>query len=99
MDFWLIFGQKRIKNRYQKGIDFWAENWTGKSQSKIDANSMLGKVMQKNMQSASTWSQNESKHRGRVNKKRGPKIDTKKGPHAQTRLEGRRLGRAARLLD
>ena len=27
-------------------------------------------------------------------KKRGPKIDAKKGPHARTRLDGRQVGRA-----
>ena len=46
------------------------------------------------MKHVAKWSPNGSQNQEKVDKKRGPKIDAKKGSHARTRPEGRQVGRA-----
>ena len=52
------------------------------------------------MKSVPKWRQNGSQNREKVNQKRGPKIDAKKGSHARTYLVGRRsvAGTLLRLI-
>ena len=47
------------------------------------------------MKVAPTWNQNGSRNREKVNRKRGPKIDAKKGRDYATAWGGRRVGRDA----
>ena len=56
--------------------------------------------MRKKMNSAPKWRQHGSKNQDKVYQKRGPEIDAKKGPHARTRLAGRRYvaGTLLRLI-
>ena len=52
------------------------------------------------MKSVPKWKQNRSHNREKVDRKRGPKIDAKKGSHARTYLVGRRsvAGTLVRLI-
>ena len=52
------------------------------------------------MKSAPTWRQNGSQNPEKINRKRGPKIDAKKGSHARTYLVGQRsvAGTILRLI-
>ena len=52
------------------------------------------------MKNVAKWSPNGSQNRERIHKKRGPKIDAKKGSHARTYLVGRRsvAGTLLRLI-
>ena len=46
------------------------------------------------MNNVAKWSPNGSQNQEKIDEKRGPKIDAKKGSHARTRPEGRQVGRA-----